>query len=115
MKCRKKKSNMKKLKLSETGARGWFVGDFDGAVVRTKDFEVNWTTMPRSQAPSHYHLGVTEIQLITRGRMLMNGVIFEVGDICVLESGEIAQTEYLEETDAVAIKFPSIPDNKHYL
>ena len=33
---------MKKHKLSESGARGWFIGDFPQAVVRTKDFEANY-------------------------------------------------------------------------
>ena len=34
---------MKKFRLSESGARGWFIGDFPEAVVRTKNFEV-WTS-----------------------------------------------------------------------
>jgi hypothetical protein len=45
--------------------------------------------------------------------MLVNGQIFEPGDIFVLEPGDIGQTEYLEETGTVAIKFPSIPDDKY--
>jgi hypothetical protein len=106
---------MKKLKLSESGQRGWFVGDFPEAVHRTKDFEVNWQTNARQYSPTHYHKVVTEIQLVTRGRMMVNGVIFEAGDICVLEPGDMSQIHILEETDTVAIKFPSVPDDKYLL
>ena len=47
--------------------------------------------------------------------MLVNGVIFEPGDICVLEPGDISQIDYLEEVDTVCVKFPSIPDDKYLL
>jgi quercetin dioxygenase-like cupin family protein len=106
---------MKKFKLSESGDRGWFVGDFDKAVYRTKEFEVNWQSNSRRQSPSHYHKEITEIQLITRGRMLVNGEIYEAGDIFVFEPGDMCQVEYLEETDTVAIKVPAKPSDKYLL
>ena len=106
---------MKKLKLTESGARGWFMGDFPEAVYRTQDFEVNWQNNAKGHSPSHLHKVVTEIQLVTRGRMLVNGVVFEAGDICYLEPGDIGQLEFLEDTETVCIKFPSRPDDKYYL
>ena len=106
---------MKKHKLSESGARGWFIGDFPEAVFRTKNFEVNWQTNPRGHGINHFHKVITEIQLVTRGRMLVNGVVFGPGDICTLEPGDISQIDYLEEVDTVAIKFPSVPDDKYLL
>lgn len=106
---------MKKLRLSESGDRGWFIGNFDKAVVRTDQFEVNWQTNARGHGTNHYHKIITEVQLVTRGRMLVNGVIFEKGDICVLEPGDISQIDYLDEVDTVAIKFPSVPDDKYNL
>ena len=105
---------MKKFLLSEAGARGWFIGDFDGAVVRTKDFEVCYQSNPKgSFAPVHYHRVITELQLITRGRIRMHGHEFVAGDIVMLEPNEINDTEYLEDTDCVAIKFPSVPEDKY--
>ena len=106
---------MKKHRLSESGARGWFIGDFPEAVYRTKDFELNWQTNVRGHGTNHYHKIITEIQLVTRGRMLVNGTVFEPGDICTLEPGDISQIDYLEETDTVCIKFPSVPDDKYIL
>jgi quercetin dioxygenase-like cupin family protein len=106
---------MKKFKLSESGDRGWFIGNFDRAVFRTDQFEVNWQTNPRKQTPSHYHKEIAEIQLITRGRMLVNGEIYQVGDIFMFEPGDLCQVEYLEETDTVAVKVPARPLDKYLL
>jgi len=106
---------MKTFKLENSGARGWFIGDFDGAVHRTKDFEVTYQKNPRSQTASHIHKIAHEITLVISGRQICNGQIFEAGDICVLEPGDISQIEYLEETEVVTIKTPSVPSDKHYL
>jgi quercetin dioxygenase-like cupin family protein len=104
---------MKKFKLSDSGARGWFVGDFPEAVVRTQDFEVNYQVNEKGTPPAHYHKIVTELQLVTRGSMVVNGELFGVGDIVMLEPGEVSYLEFLEETETVAIKFPSVPGDKY--
>ena len=106
---------MKTFKLSESGARGWFIGDFPEAVYHTKDFEVNYQINDTGPSPTHYHKNVTEITLVITGSMLMNGKIFRPGEIVYLEPGEIAQLEYLEHTTTVTVKTPSMPSDKHYL
>jgi hypothetical protein len=106
---------MKRYNLSDTGARGWFIGDFDGAVYRTKDFEITYQKNPRSQTATHIHKIVHEITLVISGRQVCNGEIFGPGEICVLEPGDISQIEYLEETEVVTVKVPSVPTDKHYL
>lgn len=106
---------MQRYKLSECGDRGWFIGDFAGAVYKTKDFEITYQKNNRSQTPSHIHKIAQEITLIISGRQICNGEIFEAGDICILEPGDISQIEYLEETEVITIKVPSIPSDKHYL
>lgn len=106
---------MKKAKISDSGARGWFIGDFPEAVYRTKDFEVNYQNNVKGHSPTHYHKIITEIQLIIRGRMVVNGVLFEAGDICILEPGDIGQMEFLEDTETVCVKFPSVPTDKYLL
>jgi hypothetical protein len=106
---------MKRFKLSESGDRGWFIGDFPKAVYRTKEFEVNWQSNERKQLPSHFHKIITEITLITKGKILVNGEIFAAGDIFILEPGDIGQIEFLEETDTVVVKVPSEPTDKYLL
>jgi hypothetical protein len=106
---------MKRYKLSECGDRGWFIGDFDKSIYKTKEFEVTYQKNPRGQTASHIHKIVHEITLVISGRQICNGQMFEAGDICVLEPGDISQIEYLEETEVVTIKTPSVPSDKHYL
>jgi len=105
---------MKKLKLSESGARGWFVGNFPEAVHRNKDYEVCFQTNPAGTIyQKHYHKIVTEIQLITRGCMVLNNEEYRTGDIVVVEPGEVVGGYYTEDTDTVAVKYPSVPDDKY--
>ncbi len=106
---------MKNYKLSDSGARGWFIGNFPEAVLKTKDFEVCYQTNQRRQTESHIHNEITEVTLVVSGRVLTNGKIYTSGDIYVLEPGDISQTEYLEETTVVTIKTPSIPTDKELL
>lgn len=107
---------MKKYKLSEAGARGWFIGDFPEAVIRTQDFEVCWQSAVAGQKDRpHVHKVITEVQLITKGRIRINGEEFSTGEIYVSEPGENYYSEYLEDTEVVTIKFPSIPNDKYYL
>lgn len=107
---------MKKLRHSDTGERGWFIGDFDQAAIKSKDFEAcwQWNEAGVKDTP-HYHKVVTEVQLITRGRMMVNGIEFGPGDICVTEPGDHYYGEYLEDTEVFAIKFPSVPSDKYYI
>lgn len=106
---------MKRFKLSDAGARGWFIGSFPQAVFQTPHFEVCYQDNPRGQTPTHYHKELTEITLVISGKLLLNGEIYQAGDIHILEPGDISQLEYLEQTQVVTIKTPSIPEDKFYL
>lgn len=109
-------NTMKKLKHSEAGARGWFIGNFPEAVFQSKHFECCWQkNLAGTKDIPHYHLKVTEIQLIIKGKMIINKQEFQVGDICILEPGEPYYAEYLEDTEVFAVKTPSVPDDKYYI
>jgi 2,4-dienoyl-CoA reductase-like NADH-dependent reductase (Old Yellow Enzyme family) len=45
----------------------------------------------------------------------INGQEFGPGDICVLEPGEQYHARILQDTHVVAVKFPSVPEDKYYL
>ena len=109
------KPKMQKLKLSDSGARGWFMGDFPEALVRTRDFEVCYQVTPAGPHAAHYHKIVTEVQLFIRGRIVINNVEFGPGDVCVIEPGEVSSGNILEEVEVVCIKYPSVPDDKYYV
>lgn len=103
---------LKRFKLNESGDRGWYIGDFDSAVYRTKDFEVNYQENTSRVAPTHKHERVTEIFLVLEGKMKINDELFGAGDICLLEPGDINKIEYLEPTKTVTIKTPALPTDK---
>ena len=79
---------MRKLNISDTGARGWFVGDFPEAALNTKSCEVCYRENVTGDFDTHYHTVCTEVILVVKGRVLMNDMIMTAGDIVVLEPGE---------------------------
>lgn len=92
--------------------KGWFVGDFEPSILRTSEFEVGYRTHDVGHGDPHYHTMVTEINLITQGRMILHGRELKTGDIFVLEPWEITAPEFLEPTSIVCVKTPSINDKK---
>jgi quercetin dioxygenase-like cupin family protein len=104
---------MKRARLADmTG--GWFVGDFDPSCVRTTACEVACKHYEAGQSePRHVHRVATELTLVASGRVVMNGTIFEAGDIIVLEPGEPADFRTLEQTTTVVVKMPSIRGDKY--
>ena len=55
---------MKLYKVNDM-KRGWFIGDFEPNVIRTKGFEVGYLHHRAGEKwPSHYHKIATEINLL---------------------------------------------------
>jgi len=105
---------MQKHKLSDSGDRGWFVGQFDKAVFKTKACEVAYQFNPKGESCApHTHKIATEINLITAGRVVMSGQEYTVGDIIVMEPGDVCECHYLEDTHTVVVKVPGVLDDKY--
>jgi quercetin dioxygenase-like cupin family protein len=93
--------------------RGWFIGDFEPTVLRTKDFEVGVLTHKKGeQWPSHYHKDSVEYNVLVKGRMIVQQKELSDGDVFVFEKGEIADPVFLEDCTVVCVKVPSIPSDK---
>ena len=104
---------MKISSLNDT-IRGWFVGNFDPSVYKTKDFEVGILFHPKGQKwPKHYHREAVEINVLITGKMIINGNILSSGNIFLIEKNEIADPEFLEDCTIVCVKTPSIPGDKY--
>lgn len=101
---------MKILKHAEM-IRGWFVGGFEPTAFYTKDFEVGYRIHYKdSPQDNHFHTEVREINLITSGKMIIQGKTLTTGDIFILEPWEITNPEFLEDTGIVCVKTPSLND-----
>jgi len=93
--------------------RGWFLGDFEPSVYKTKDFEVGYLSHSKGEIwPTHYHEKVLEINLLIKGRIKFGDVIIEPGHIFIFKPFEISEPEFLEDCELVCIKTPSIPNDK---
>jgi len=91
--------------------KGWFIGNFANAVLQTADFEVSYKLHKKNEKwDTHYHTQVTEVNLIIRGKMIIQGKTLTKDDIFVIEPYEIADPVFLEDTEIVCVKTPSIND-----
>ena len=93
---------------------GWFIGDFQPAVLKTQDFEVAHHHHPAGWSPEkHYHKLATEHNYVVSGRISIDGNIIKTGDIFTYEPGDIADLYCIEDTDIIVIKVPSIIGDKY--
>lgn len=103
---------MRRFDLREmTG--GWFIGNFLPTAVQSEDFEVTvrkYISGDREQR--HFQLSATEVTVIIEGRARMGDQLLNANDIIVLEPLESYDFEALTNVTLVAVKFPSIPNDK---
>jgi quercetin dioxygenase-like cupin family protein len=104
---------MLKEKLSNM-TRGWFIGDFEPSVLKTKDFEVGILTHKKGEEwPKHYHKIATEYTVLLSGSMTICGELIEAGTIFVLEPGEVADPVFHEDCTVIVVKSPSVIGDKY--
>lgn len=90
---------------------GWFVGNFEPAAYKTDKFEVSYKLHPKGQVwDIHYHTTVIEINYVIRGKMLLQDTELSEGDIFTLYPYEIADPVFLEDTEIICVKTPSVKD-----
>ena len=107
---------MKQYRLCESGDRGWFIGAFDRAVLKTDQFEVSYQFNPAGDiSVAHYHKIAREINLIASGKCLINRVLLTSGDIVEIDPMEVLEAKYLEDTFTVCVKLPSVLGDKYLI
>jgi hypothetical protein len=100
-----------KLNRIENMKGGWFVGNFEPTCFKTDQFEVSYKVHKKDeQWDTHYHTKVTEINYLIRGKMILQGQLLLPGDIFTLYPYEIADPEFIEETEIICVKVPSSND-----
>lgn len=92
---------------------GWFIGDFEPAAYKTKDFEVSYKIHPKGEIwDTHYHKKITEINLLISGKMILQGKELISGDIFTLLPNEITDPIFLEDCHIICVKVPGIKNDK---
>ena len=105
---------MKVSKL-DSMIKGWFVGNFEPSLYKTKDVEIAVKFYKKGDyEQKHYHKIATEITVITSGSVMMNGIVYKKGDIVIMEPGEATDFKCLEEnTQNVVVKIPGANNDKY--
>jgi quercetin dioxygenase-like cupin family protein len=94
--------------------RGWFIGNFEPSVLRTKDFEVGILSHKKGEIwPEHYHKIATEYNVLISGKMLIKNTIIDPGTIFIFEPGETADPQFLEDCNVLVVKTPSVIGDKY--
>lgn len=103
---------MKTGKLSNA-YKGWFVGDFDNALLRCKDAELAVKHMKAGEVvPMHTHRVITEVTAVISGKFRINDRVYEADDLIVVSPGEAAEYACVEDGIMVVFKTPSMRDDK---
>jgi quercetin dioxygenase-like cupin family protein len=95
---------------------GWFIGDFEPSIYKTKEFEVGVKTHPKGEVwDTHYHKLATEINYLIDGKMIIQDTELNSGDIFVLHPNEVANPIFLEDCSIVTVKTISSIGDKYVI
>lgn len=93
--------------------RGYFIGDFPKALFRTSAFEVSYKYHSKQDThDKHFHRETTEYIFVAQGKVLVNGTIIGKGNVFILAPYVINEIEYLEDSELLIVKTPSIPTDR---
>jgi hypothetical protein len=102
-----------KIYNTENFIGGWFCGDFEPTVYRTKDFEVCYKQHTAGEVwDKHYHAVSTEINYLIRGEMRINDQDLHAPMVFVIEPMEVADPTFFTDVELIVIKVPSLPSDK---
>lgn len=94
--------------------RGWFLGDFQPSIFRTKDIEIGVLTHKHDENwPFHYHAVATEYNILLDGHMILNNIPLHKGNHFVLRPCELACPKFLSDCTILCIKIPSVIGDKY--
>ena len=95
--------------------KGWFIGDFDVSVFRTKGFEVAIKRYKKGDGePLHWHEKACEFTVVISGLVSFNGNIFKENAIVIVEPNERVEFKALEESVTCCVKIPSVIGDKYH-
>lgn len=105
---------MKILKLDDMVGH-WFVGMFEPSAYQA-NFEVCYKKHSKGEYwQEHYHKVATEINLLIKGKMRINGIEVNSGEIFIIEPYYVSFPEFLEDCELVIVKTVSSPKDKYLI
>lgn len=93
---------------------GWVIGDFDPAVIKTKEVEVAIKRYKKGDYDQkHYHVVADEITIIVEGTVKMNGVLYLKDQVILIKKGDATDFEAITDAVTCVIKLPSVIGDKY--
>jgi quercetin dioxygenase-like cupin family protein len=95
---------------------GWFIGNFEPSIIKTKKFEVAIKYyLSTDKEPRHLHKLSQEITIVVMGKIKMNSKTYCAGDIIVIEKNESTDFECIEDAITCVVKTPSSINDKYFV
>jgi quercetin dioxygenase-like cupin family protein len=92
---------------------GWFIGNFTPSLLKTEEFEAAHHFYKKGfKGTPHTHKASTEYNYILSGKLIASNQILSSGDIFIYEKNDISDVSFIEDTNLIIIKTPSIPNDK---
>ncbi len=93
---------------------GWFIGNFEPSVFKNPFFEVAHHSHKAGYCgPIHFHKIAQEVTYIVKGSLVASGKLLKAGDMFIYQPYETANVMFIEDTDIIVIKWPSVPNDKY--
>jgi len=104
---------------------GWFIGNFYPSAFISEAFEVGHLKHKAGdKSDGHFHKKMTEINYLIKGKIKFDTMkivdgkqwIIEAkqGFIWVTEPNQVYGIEFVEDSELIVIKTPSVPGDKYY-
>jgi hypothetical protein len=93
---------------------GWFVGNFEPSLCKTNDVEIGIKYYKTGDCEGyHHHKIATEFTAIILGKVLMDGITYEAGEIITIRPNFSTNFEAIEDTVTVVVKIPGANNDKY--
>ena len=93
---------------------GWFIGDFEPTLLKTKDFEISVRHYSAGdEEDAHMHKVADEYTVVIVGTVEMNGVEYKPKDLVLVEKGDVVKFKSITDAITIALKVPSVIGDKY--
>lgn len=94
--------------------KGWFVGNFDPSLFKTKSAEIAVKRFIKGETEvAHFHKIATEITVVVSGTVKMFNRNWNEGDIIVAEPYEVTSFEAITDSVLTVVKLPGANNDKY--
>ena len=94
--------------------KGWFIGDFERAILRTDCCEVAFKEYEKGfTEPAHHHKIATEVTYIIEGEAKFNDNVYKAGQIIKVFPEEVVKFETLTPVKTICVKIPGALNDKY--